>query len=357
MGPFDVLGACRAAREDSGRSQWRQIIDMVGLRLATGKIRPEEYFYYRLYDPALTAAERRRFLGDWTRPLIYARNDPSAVATANDKLGCYAAFSAAGLPYPAVQAVYGGHAAWPDAQTLAGAGDISDFLSDGARYPLFIKPNTGSHGWASLLVAGLDKASGTARLGDGRHLAIEDIAAQVAQSDWSEVIFQDAILPHPDIARVTGGRLASLRVLVVRGADGPYCRRAVLRIPVGDKMTDNFDSGRTGNLVGPVNIDSGSVDGVFAGVGLARQRIDAHPDSAQPFAGWAVPQWQALCDVACRASALFPGLPLQSWDVAPSASGPQLIEINPRGIFRILQSAYGEGLGTDDVLRVAGVAG
>ena len=63
--PTEALLAGRA----SGRSFVTQVLDLVRFMLGKGKMRPQDYFYYALFDDDLyTDEERQRFISDGYAP-------------------------------------------------------------------------------------------------------------------------------------------------------------------------------------------------------------------------------------------------------------------------------------------------
>lgn len=54
----------------AGRWMTSILREVVSLRRGAGKLTPIEYFYYRLWDPALSAAEKRRFVGKQAQPRL-----------------------------------------------------------------------------------------------------------------------------------------------------------------------------------------------------------------------------------------------------------------------------------------------
>ena len=71
----------------AGRRMTSILREIVSLRRGAGKLTPNEYFYYRLWDLALSAAEKRRFVGKQAQHQMHlACNDPGWYAAAADKL-------------------------------------------------------------------------------------------------------------------------------------------------------------------------------------------------------------------------------------------------------------------------------
>jgi hypothetical protein len=80
--------------------------EVVSLRRAPGKLTPNEYFYYRLWDPALSAAEKRRFAGKQAEHQMHlACNDSGWYAAAADKLLFQILMAGSMFPVPPLLAV------------------------------------------------------------------------------------------------------------------------------------------------------------------------------------------------------------------------------------------------------------
>jgi hypothetical protein len=344
---IDIWRATARAEAAGGHPRWRQLAEIALLRLSQGKLQPDEYFSYRLFRRDLALAEKQSFLGYWMWDAIYASNCPHNAALADSKLASYALFAREGVPHATVRAVIGGTSGYPDCRTLTTGAELAAFCS-AAAYPLFIKPDTGAHGLGGMIVDGLDGAD--LRLRDGSRVPLATLAETAIP-----LVVQDVIDPHPELHRLTGGTPATARVFALnRGGDAAiHC--AVLRIPVGRAMVDNFHAGRTGNLIASIDVDRGTCGPAVAGLGFDYRTVDEHPDTGEVIRGRAVPGWAAACELVRRSATLFPGLAIQAWDVAFTGDGPSVIEINAKGEFRILQHAMQRGLIDEPFRRTAGL--
>ena len=76
------------ARKETGKSLTAQAVEMLALAWGVGKLHPEEYYEYRLYDDRrYDLAEKKRFLGRvWQDGLYYALGSESWGALTWDKL-------------------------------------------------------------------------------------------------------------------------------------------------------------------------------------------------------------------------------------------------------------------------------
>lgn len=344
MKPIEIWRATARASAAGGHSRWRQLAEIVGLRLSEGKLQPDEYFSYRLYRRDLAFAKKRAFLGYWMWDAVYAANCPREAAIADSKVASYALFAREGVPHAPVRAVIGGASDYPGCRPLQNPANIADFFATTA-YPLFIKPDTGSHGLGAMLVEGA--TPGGLRLHDGSSVMLDKLAAATVP-----LLVQDVIEPHGELRRITGGTAATARLFAIRNGSRTDVHSAVLRIPVGRAMVDNFHAGRTGNLIAEINVDTGVCGRAVAGLGFDYRLVDRHPDTGEAISDARIPDWSEACDMVRRAAGLFPGLAVQAWDVAFTPAGPSIIEINAKGEFRILQHALQRGL-IDDRLRQA----
>ena len=98
---------------------------------------------------------------------------------------------------------------------------------------------------------------------------------------------------------------------------------ALARFGLGAAYVDNWSMG--GFAVG-VDLEGGTL------MGTAHDKWGNththHPDSGIEFAGYSIPEWDAVLDLARRAQAAFPYYPLLGFDIAVTPAGPVLLEIN-----------------------------
>lgn len=345
-----LIRAAQVARAKSGRSMLAQFMDMARLRLSRHAIFPNEYYDYCLFSKS--QSEQATFLGTWAKDRVYRVNNPQWLAVGNDKLLTYLTLKGLGLPYPKVLAVCHPIRHHSDAALLRDVGETERYLLEQATYPFFSKPAISYLGYEGYLIKSLDQARSMLHFGDGSVTSVADFARRCMLSPQGAVLFQELIVPHDDIMRLAGPRVATARVMVLNLDEGPLPFRAALRIPVGRSMIDNFRHGETGNLLGEVDIETGCILRVIASVGLRYQTAEVHPDTGAPMRGRMLSDWHNALDLVRRASAAMPGLRLLSWDVAFSDRGPLLIEVNPRGDFDLIQHTHGDGMVREPLQRL-----
>lgn len=312
--------------------------EMAQLRRPPNRLTPVEYDMYKLGQ--MSWDQKAEFLGANSSTAISANNDPHAQALTRDKLVTYSILAFNQFPFPEIKAI--GHVArtFPGAVSLGSVEDVARFLETQAQYPMFMKPIAGNGGAGSVWVEGY--ANGLLHLRNGKTIPLDQYFEKWLTREG--ILIQAVAHPHPEIAARFGPRLATARIVVLVGETGPFVHRAVLRIPVGTNMIDNFLHGASGNLLGAIEIDTGTI---FNVIGKKKHGLDAismHPDTGQQITGISLPDWERAKEMCIRAAPLFPGIRYQSWDIAFTDKGPQTIEVNSGGDVDVLQLASGKGI-------------
>jgi hypothetical protein len=334
--PTNVQAALSA-----GRRMTSILGEIISLRRERGRLTPDEYFYYRLWHPAVTAAEKRRFVGKQAQTAMHiACNEAAWYATAADKLLFQTVMTGAGLAVPPLLAATGAGRRAGDTRIFGSADEIAVFLRDPQGYPLFAKPINGKYSLSVVSADGYDAPSDEVLLLGGDRRSLDSLAAELAAG--ARYLIQRRLDPDPRLAAMFGPRLWSVRVLILVGPSGPVIHRAVAKIATGNNPADNF--WRHGNMLGAIDLDTGRIRRVVRGTGAGMTINEPHPDTTQPIIGTTIPEWEALQRMVMTAAAVLPGIRTQSWDVALAAQGPVLLEVNYGGDLNLAQVAHGAGV-------------
>ena len=325
----------------AGRRMTSMLREVVSLRRGAGKLTPNEYFYYRLWEPTLTAAEKRRFVGKQAQHLMHlACNDPGWYAAAADKLLFQTLMAGTRLPVPPLLAVTQAGRRGGEARALGSPPEIARFLRDLQIYPLFAKPIAGKYSLSVVSADRYDASTDEVLLLGGERKTVEGLAADLASG--TGYVIQRRLDGNARLARLFGPRLWSVRALVLAGPSGPVIHRAVAKIATGNNPADNF--WRRGNMLGAIELETGLINRVVRGTGAEMSLDEAHPDTKRPIVGTLIPQWEALTRLVVSAAEILPGIRTQSWDVALAAEGPVLLEVNYGGDLNLAQLAHGAGV-------------
>ena len=336
---LDLMREMKGAQERHGVGLGKQVSDFLALRNAGTGLSFEEYHYFSLFNRP--RAEFSSYMGDHrARAAFYLANDLENWDDAEDKFNFAKRMIAADLPTPRIRA-----SAHPDRDAgdfpmLRTRDELARFLRECAL-PIFGKPMKGSHGDGAVKL--VTRKGDTLTSDDGVTATIEDLLDAITPYfEDAGYLFQEALTPHGDIARITDGRVATLRFFVIVGPDGVAIKHIVMRFPAGENRVDNFR--RSGNLIAPVDIEKGSLGAARRGVGVVSEQCSNHPDTQLPIEGVALPDFEKAKKIVREAAALFTNQHIQSWDVALTPTGPSLLEVNPGGNFNILQLANGRGV-------------
>lgn len=331
------------------------VSDVARMARRPNRLSPYEYFLYQLWDESRFDMDAKlTFLGSdgWGRINRAMKNRWPDLA--EDKLAISALLRKHGVAIPETQAIYHSTKTFPGAELLRTQEQVLRFLRRDARYPLFGKP-VGSQ--LSLGVAAIDRYDSDADalvLSDGSSVPVEDFVREITAQDHDDesrqklqlcagYLFQTRLEPHPELARVVGGRTGTVRMVCVADDDGVELIRASWKIPGGSNVADNL--WRNGNALGAIDLDTGALMHVVQPGPLEYTSVTEHFDSGVSYADMIFPEWPAMREAVLRAAAATPDCPFQGWDVAMCADGPVVLELQAGGGNPVLaQLGYSTGL-------------
>jgi hypothetical protein len=306
------FGACLTARatcarmgeRGQGPHGIRVFFDMVRLALRHS-IPPLEYELYRFNEPA-----RRKDMHEY----VYW-NDLPGLAALNGQLGAdnrdvqdkgrFAQICATnGFPHVPTLAVFESgrqtHPAgpffpeapvlWTKALRLSGGAGGAKWVRDGVVY-------CDAH---------------------GRRVSTVSLVSEFCKQDC---LVQPFVENHPDIAQVTNGALASLRIVtgLNERAEAEFVA-SLICLPHGACETS------VAGIVCSIERETGRVRHAAFQDG---RRVECHPDTGLPIVGIDLPFWRESVDLVRRAhAAAFPRFAFLGWDVALTKDGPILLETN-----------------------------
>lgn len=166
------------------------------------------------------------------------------------------------------------------------------------------------------------------RGGDGVRLASPVDVENMQAPAGTDLLVQEQVVQHPELARIYPGSLNTIRVLAVRlPGHGPVLAAAVHRWgAAGTGPVDNISSG---GLCSRVDLETGRLD-TAVGRARARRRVefDQHPDTGAQITGVLVPEWEGVRRLTLDLMGAFPELSHVGWDLAVTDRGVKVIEGN-----------------------------
>jgi glutathione synthase/RimK-type ligase-like ATP-grasp enzyme len=347
---FNLPKCLRLAAAGHGKSPLAQAVEIWRLRRGPGKLRPDEYYAFGLYDDRRFSFEDKVcFLGRAVQERIIRQcNATPWWLLAHDKLVFYALLQGQGLPVPVTRAVYHPTRRLGTATALATRAALAAHLRADMIYPCFAKPATGIRSIGVAALEAYDSAADRLILKGRQALAVEAFVSELERYLADGYLFQEMLRPHPELAAVVGPRLSTVRLILLLEDAGASVLHALWKIPVGDNPADNF--WRPGNLLAALDARSGRVIRVQQGTGPEQLELENHPNTGGRLQSVTIADWPALVELALQAATVFPGLRMQAWDIAPTDRGPVLVEVNIGGDFNLPQLAHRRGL-MDDRFR------
>jgi hypothetical protein len=340
---IELLKKALALRSNIGKSALLLLSEALSLRLGRNNLGLSEYFDYGVWDPSLTAEQRREFIG-WrvSAKLDRILNDDYSRVLANDKLINYLVLSAGDFSIPAAVATYSTcQRSVGTERKLSTKAEVRAFLSE-TTFPLFVKPISAGYGRGVLGLSGWQDSRLT--LIDGRVIQFDDFFAPFEFPPYRGMLFQKCLDAHPAIAAITGSQAIScVRMICFVTPSGPVIHTAFWKIVTGSNMLDNFSHGDFGNCLGAVELDSGTITHAISRMGPGGE-VTHHPTTGKPLLGFVLPDWQGAKTLVTDAAQHFPGLGIQNWDVALCPAGPVLLELNTESELAIPQAINRRGL-------------
>lgn len=293
---------------------------------------PREALIGGLLDPRVPAdveaacISRRRLFAHQRR-----YNPQTSECLTEDKAVFYAYCSAFGLPVPAHYAVFDVPNGWSSTgEILRDRRDWERFFREHLPKEFVVKPAAGVYGQGvnvyKRTAAGFLDASGTERTASALYETLR------SDDRYRRFVIQERLRSHPDLERLSGtAALQTARLVTWVRSDGEVeIYRMALKIIAGGGVTDNYEDGRTGNLIANIGIEEGTLEPAIGGGpnGIGFRVVREHPKTGVAFSGFHVPYWQEARRLVSRAASLFWPIRTIGWDVAFTPDGPVLIEGN-----------------------------
>jgi hypothetical protein len=348
---ISVLDGFRHCMHDLGIDPVAHLQEVLRLSRLPGRVSVRDYFYYRLYDPTLSDADRRRFVGSrLERKLHRFTFDREHYRLATDKCLFESTLRAAGFPTPETLCLYQNKADEDSAvfHKASTSADLEAWLQDASVYPVFGKPRTGIRSGGVLALESCDSATGELVVGNGRRVAVSSLIEAIKSYRRKGYLFQRQLRPHAEVAEISADAIATVRLVLLVKSTGPSVYHAAWKLPANRNIADNF---WRGNVLAGLNPETGEVVRAISGIGSDMSDISHHPDSGRPLLGLRVPGWKELRTLCLDASRHITGIDMQAWDIAVTDAGPVLMEVNIGGDYCLPQLGLNKGMLEEEFVR------
>lgn len=325
--------------------------DYAGLAFGPGRVSLADYVQLRLFDPAhWPDCDRRTVVGRrLNREIglaVNGRHERFGVAA--EKLAATALLAAFGLPTIPTVAIFAPRLTHNAPQLLRSRADLRRFLLSAEAYPLFGKPAESGQGPGALA---LDRALphlDAVETMDGRRIGLDKLLDDIGEAQGG-YLFRPLVAPHPQTAALCGERLATARIVTLHEAQGPRIFRASWALPASAPVAARGPC--DGTLLAKIDIDTGRIERVVAGSGLAAAFLTQHPDSGVPLVGAMLPHWEDMKAVALAAARVVHHLPLIVWEIGCASAGPMILGLGEMADFFVDQFVEGRGMLENDFVQ------
>lgn len=294
------------------------------------------------HNDRFSPEERAQFISnDRHWEITYQCSKRSWAGASEDKIVAATLMASGGVPVPETVAVIDrSPRLYPGAAKVETADQLRAVLNEHSGDTLFCKTLDGMISFGSFRIVGFEDDR-VLRFGHAPVTTEEFLSDVVGDTPY---IVQKALQNHPDIATYASA-LATVRMVNLVSDSGVACPVALIKLPQGDNVADAF--WRPGNLACDIDPDTGRIRTV-ARRGIETEFLADHPETAG-LMGLELPFWSELREINERAARIFAPIRYQSTDIAITASGPVVVELNYGGGFDLPQYASGRGLLTPEV--------
>jgi hypothetical protein len=337
-----LVNLLQKASSASQRSILSILIEMIRLRYSIGRMGSSEYFVYRLYENDLSFDQKKAFCGYKTQSVLeeILVDDRSKILSI-DKVTMYLLLKGYGFPIPELRAIYASGLRKGPFRCIDSAEALCNYLKEPNILPIYVKPSFSERGRGNTLVQSL--INNTLELGGGSRVTLEEFCTHLETSGPFGWIFQEPLHAHSAIAKLCGTKISGVRIHTFLSKMGPKITRAIWKINAGKTDFDNFARGTSGNMVAKIDIETGTVIRVVAGMGPAQTINPPHPVTGNELRGFRIPHWKKVIALVLDASAAFKGYLCPGWDIAICEDGPRILEVNYFGDVDIPQYSYRRG--------------
>jgi len=151
---------------------------------------------------------------------------------------------------------------------------------------------------------------------------------------------EEYVIQHPALMELSPSGLNSVRIFTQLNGRNVDFIGARLRISVNSPI----DNMAAGNLAAPIEMKTGIVNGPGVYSDITKEDMAIHPITGKAVAGFVIPYWYAVIELAYNAALRTPENRSVGWDIAITSKGPELIEGNHNWCKLLWQLPVKQGL-------------
>lgn len=293
---------------------------------------PSEQYLLGLLEPGLKPEDDVKYCSPLKMRKIQASVNPVAWMPATEDKGIFYKYCMAnGIAVPRLYAIFFKHTAgWTfNGFMPTGKNDWSDYLENNLPVEFVIKPARGFYGQEIKIFKRYDRKFIDLT---GKSCTAGEIVDFMSSSlRFDSFVIQERLKNHPELVRLSESEVLQCARLItfIDANRKPGILYRQLKIVVGSSVIDNFEHGKTGNIVAQVS-PSGFLYNIITmksgRPGLVN--VDYHPKTGINLKEYQVPMWEETCEFTKDVALKFYPIRAIGWDVAITPDGPFLIEGN-----------------------------
>lgn len=303
----------------------RQLLEMAYLLLRY-RIGPGFYHRARFWRRDMTFQEKTRYcLGEPYLNEVAKINHPRYETVSQNKV-CEKAmlelFSIPTAPFLGFFHDLTGRTA--DGKPLRSTEDFLALLANHKGKIVAIKRPEGARGIGFDLIDIINPETGEvfSRALQKQLSASQYLATKADEFDDLGVHIEGYIEQHPEMAALNPSSVNTMRLWVRQTKKDIQVRSGVLKVGSRNSLSD-YNLDKAGGLYAPINLENGTLREVHVRPGPESERVD--PDV---LTGFTIPFWKESLELAKQCLAIFPETRLAGMDVAITADGPCIVELN-----------------------------
>lgn len=319
-----------------GYSKWGIIARLAKLVAGPRRLMPDEAIMFGLLDD--DSVDAATFQGNLTNARLNARLcDPGWRFVLEDKVLSATVLQAHGLPITKTVAISGSPRRYPGAKPLTTKDELNGYLQN-LEAPVFAKPIYGLQSRGTGLI---ERRGDSLFLNGETDVESAALAAAIFAQEGGYMV-QECLIQHQALRAAVGNGVSTIRYMLIYDEGRVSPQRAVWKICDGGNKADNF--WRENNLLGLLDMATGQVERAITQTENGVEEVSHHSDTGCELAGFELPFWPQITQLAAAAAPLFPGIRVQSYDIAITGTGPVIVEVNDLGDFKILQLGQKSGI-------------
>ncbi len=320
---------------------YRRVFEQTILLLRRG-ITSRRYYLYGLYRTDIKWHKKMEFIGDYfTWHWQGAINPQKYKIITNDKVIFNIYMKSNNLRVNKIIATIGKDGCSESGMPLVTDIQIKDWLNNELYENVFLKPRSGE-GAVGLLSLGNRTQEGNSwiALPKREKIDVEGIVEHFHRFPEYSFIMEPRLKPHLDLQVFEKDVLHTARIITLFDSEVEIIS-AALKIGTGIYAGDNLIQG---NVVAPIDINSGIIGkGVSIKNGFA-QTLEIHPVTKEKIDGFKIPDWGLALELVKEAAIHLNFFKMLGWDIGFTDQGPVIIEANENFDPILNQISSGRGL-------------